>query len=191
MSVENTSNVEQVAAPSTSKDECPWDEAPEKRWERLNHINREFPRKIPIIVEGPYTPEYATDGSAGFDLRAYFNENPDAGILQDFWELAPGQTKKIPTGLKFKIPHGYEIQIRPRSGLASQGIVAQFGTVDSDYRGEVSVILHNQSNTHHLVQHGDRIAQGVLAPVTRAYFVEGQVTADTDRGEGGFGSTGN
>lgn len=105
-------------------------------------------------------------------------------------ELTPGETRKIPTGLKFKIPAGYEIQIRPRSGLASQGIVAQFGTVDSDYRGEVSVILHNQSDTHHLVQHGDRIAQGVLAPVTRAYFVEGTVEEDTARGSGGFGSTG-
>lgn len=141
-----------------------------------------------IIVEGPYTPEYATAWASGFDLRYWDDLGVETGYNRI--ELAPGETLKFPTGLKFKTPHGYEIQIRPRSGLASKGIVALFGTVDSDYRGEVSVILHNQSEHYHLVQHGDRIAQGVLAPVTRAYFVEGSVTDDTVRGSGGFGSTG-
>lgn len=188
MSVENTSNVGRVDVPSTSSRD---------RMDILDETIRTQCYHQSVIVEGPYTPEYATDGSAGFDLRYSFSplgEETWMEWLEEVYtqlELAPGQTLKIPTGLKFKIPYGSEIQIRPRSGLASMGIVAQFGTVDSDYRGEVSVILHNQSNTHHLVQHGDRIAQGVLAPVTRAYFVEGRVTADTSRGEGGFGSTGN
>jgi dUTP pyrophosphatase len=105
-------------------------------------------------------------------------------------EIEPGDTVRIPTGLKFKIPYGYELQIRPRSGLASRGIVAQFGTVDSDYRGFVDVILHNNSNQEIAVEHGDRIAQAVLAPVIRAVFVQGEVTDDTARGSGGFGSTG-
>lgn len=153
---------------------------------------------VPVTVEGPYTPEYATDGAAGFDLRA--NIHMVLGIdpltkectdyQGNYTTVQPGETKKIPTGLKFKIPHGYEIQIRPRSGNTSKGLVAHFGTVDSDYRGEVMVIVHNNGHEPWVIEHGDRIAQGVLAPVTRAYFVSGVVDEDTDRGSGGFGSTG-
>lgn len=135
---------------------------------------------VPLIYSGPYQPSYATPGSSGFDLRSY----------SPTFELEPGDTCKVSTGLSFKIPDGFEIQIRPRSGLASKGIVAVFGTVDSDYRGEILVNLHNQSDKPFVVETNDRIAQAVLAPVWQARFIEGEVLEDTERGSGGFGSTG-
>ncbi len=158
-------------------------------WDDFNAIGCAIPREVPLIVSGPYTPEYATDGSAAFDLRYWGTYMAWLDKMKSV-EIEPGDTVRIPTGLKFKIPYGYELQIRPRSGLASRGIVAQFGTVDSDYRGFVDVILHNNSNQEIAVEHGDRIAQAVLAPVIRAVFVQGEVTDDTARGSGGFGSTG-
>jgi len=125
-------------------------------------------------------PEYKSDGASGFDIKAAENV-----------VVLPYTTALISTGLKFEIPKGYEIQIRSRSGLARSGLIVlnQPGTVDSDYRGEVKVLLHNMGTDRYGVTKGERIAQGVLCPVLRAVFVEGDLTI-TERGEGGFGSTG-
>ena len=124
-------------------------------------------------------PTYAREGDSGFDLRA-----------DDDYVLNPHKAEKIGTGLLFHIPEGYEVQIRPRSSMSSIGLPAQFGTVDNGYRGEVVVILANLNEGTRLIRKGDRIAQAVLAPVTQANIVEGVVSTDTERGEGGFGSTG-
>lgn len=140
--------------------------------------------------EGLDIPSYATIGSAGMDIRA-------AGD----YVVAPGQTMMIPTGFAVAIPEGYELQCRPRSGLAAKNniIVANTpGTIDSDYRGEIMVLLHNLTtpdifgNTGHPfeVRRGDRIAQLVFAPVTQANVIEVDELDETERGAGGFGSTG-
>jgi dUTP pyrophosphatase len=136
-----------------------------------------------VKIQGPYRPQYQTDGAAGFDLVAYLNHDP-------YIEIDPYETLVIPTGLRMEIPEGYEVQIRPRSGLASRGIVAMFGTVDSDYRGPIGVIITNLSNKTVVINDGDRIAQGVLCPVTRANFEFVNEVSQTARGSGGFGSTG-
>jgi len=129
-------------------------------------------------------PAYATAGSAGMDIRA----NLDEPLL-----LQPLERKLIPTGLFIELPHGFEAQIRPRSGLAiKQGITClnSPGTVDSDYRGEIKVILINLSNESQLVQHGDRIAQMVINAVVVANLNLVAILNDTHRGDGGFGHTG-
>ncbi len=130
-------------------------------------------------------PEYKTEGSSGFDLRS------TVGV-----SIHKHGTILIPTGLYFEIPKGYEIQVRSRSGLVLvQGLIVlnQPGTVDSDYRGEIKVILHNTSSRQEVIQVGDRVAQAVLCPVFQAEFEEvsslDQLQEST-RGEGGFGSTG-
>lgn len=130
-------------------------------------------------------PAYETAGAAGADLRASFE---DRGVVK----LAPGERTLIPTGLKLAIPVGYEAQIRPRSGLAfKQGLTVANapGTIDSDYRGEVMVLLINLGGEGAVIAHGDRIAQMIIAPVTQAAFRIGALD-DTARGAGGFGSTG-
>ena len=129
-------------------------------------------------------PAYATPGSAGMDIRA----NLDHAVL-----LQPLERKLIPTGLYIELPLGFEAQIRPRSGLAiKQGITClnSPGTVDSDYRGEIKVILINLSNEPQQVQHGDRIAQMVVSKVAIAELIPVQMINETVRGEGGFGHTG-
>ena len=129
-------------------------------------------------------PAYATPGSAGMDIRA----NLDHAVL-----LQPLERKLIPTGLYIELPLGFEAQIRPRSGLAiKQGITClnSPGTVDSDYRGEIKVILINLSNEPQQVQHGDRIAQMVVSKVVTAELIPVQMINETVRGEGGFGHTG-
>lgn len=129
-------------------------------------------------------PAYATLGSAGMDVRA----NLDQAVL-----LQPLERKLISTGLYIELPLGFEAQIRPRSGLAiKQGITClnSPGTVDSDYRGEIKVILINLSNEPQLLQHGDRIAQMVISKVETAKLVLVQTINETVRGEGGFGHTG-
>lgn len=129
-------------------------------------------------------PEYATAGSAGMDLRA----NLDAPVT-----LQPLERSLIPTGLFIQLPDGYEAQIRPRSGLAiKQGITCLNtpGTVDSDYRGEVKVILINLSKEPQVLSHGDRIAQMVINKVEKADLILVQELNDTERGAGGFGHTG-
>ncbi|QZD88622.1 dUTP diphosphatase [Qipengyuania aurantiaca] len=127
-------------------------------------------------------PAYATQGAAGMDV-----------LSAESVTLKPGQRHAVATGLAMAIPHGYEIQVRPRSGLAlKHGITVPNtpGTIDSDYRGELKIILINHSADDFAIARGDRIAQLVLAPVTQAAFEEVDELDETTRGEGGFGSTG-
>lgn len=129
-------------------------------------------------------PTYETADSAGMDLRAHLDE-PVA--------LAPGKRVLIPTGLRLEIPPGYEGQVRPRSGLALKRgltVLNAPGTVDADYRGDVGVILINLSQEEQRIEPGDRIAQLLFAPVVRAELAEVENLADSERGRGGFGSTG-
>ena len=149
-------------------------------------------RTVPIEVcplphfEGLDLPAYETDGAAGMDLRA-------AVAADQPIELAPGARAMVPTGLSFAIPHGYEVQIRPRSGLAAKhGITCLNtpGTIDSDYRGEVKVILINLGDAPFMIERSERISQMVLAPVTQAGWTQVAELSETDRGTGGFGSTG-
>ncbi len=131
-------------------------------------------------------PAYETAGSAGMDLRAAVPE--DAPMT-----LEPGQRALVPTGLKIALEQGWEAQIRPRSGLAlKHGISAPNtpGTIDSDYRGEVGVILINLGQEPFVIRRGERIAQMVIAAVAQATVVEVATLDDTARGAGGFGSTG-
>jgi dUTP pyrophosphatase len=128
-------------------------------------------------------PSYATAGAAGLDLRA---------AVASRVVLAPGERALVPTGLRIAVPEGYEAQVRPRSGLAAKhGIVLPNspGTIDSDFRGEVQVILWNAGPEPFEIARGDRIAQLVIAPVARVELEEGSLD-DTPRGAGGFGSTG-
>jgi len=137
-------------------------------------------------AEGLALPAYETAGSAGMDLRAAVPE--DAPIT-----LQPGARALVPTGLKIALDHGWEAQIRPRSGLAlKHGISAPNtpGTVDSDYRGEVGVILINLGQEPFVIRRGERIAQMVIAAVAQATVVEVETLDETARGVGGFGSTG-
>ena len=129
-------------------------------------------------------PKYETEGSSGLDLAAHINESV---------EIKPGSTAIIPTGLAVSIPKNFEIQIRPRSGLAAKNQISVLntpGTIDADYRGELKVILINLSAKNFLVENGTRIAQMVLCPVVKANLKEVKTLEDTKRGAGGFGSTG-
>ena len=131
-------------------------------------------------------PGYATGGAAGADVRANL---PDRGMLL----LSPGERVLVPTGLKMAIPDGYEVQVRPRSGLALKhglALVNAPGTIDSDYRGPVGVIVVNLGDAPFEILHGMRIAQLVVAPVVRARFAISDTLEETERGDGGFGSTG-
>ena len=134
-------------------------------------------------------PRYKTAGAAGADICANLPEaSRDEGIL-----ILPGGRVLVPTGLRVAIPEGYEMQLRPRSGLAlGHGIVLPNspGTIDSDYRGPLGVIVMNLGDAPFRVRHGDRIAQAVIAPVVRAEFVLTGALEETERGAGGFGSTG-
>ena len=135
-------------------------------------------------AEGLPLPAYESEGSAGADLRAAVT-----GPLT----IPPGGTAMVPTGLKVALPQGYEMQVRPRSGLAAKHAVTVLnspGTVDADYRGEVKVILINHGQEPFVIERGDRIAQAVVAPVTPAEYAEAETLPDSVRGEGGFGSTG-
>tara|TARA_B100001121_G_C18561876_1_gene560720 strand:- start:63 stop:503 length:441 start_codon:yes stop_codon:yes gene_type:complete len=129
-------------------------------------------------------PKYETVGSSGMDLAANINEQI---------EIKPGKTSIIPTGISLSIPKNFEIQIRPRSGLAAKNQVTVLntpGTIDSDYRGELKVILINLGNKSFFVEKGARIAQIVLCPIIRANFREVTSLDGTERGSEGFGSTG-
>ena len=129
-------------------------------------------------------PKYETNGSSGMDLAANIENEID---------LAPGKTAIIPTGLAISIPKNFEIQIRPRSGLAAKNQITVLntpGTIDSDYRGELKVILVNLGKENFKIEKGIRIAQMVLCPVVRATLKEVDILEETNRGEGGFGSTG-
>jgi dUTP diphosphatase len=139
-------------------------------------------REIPL-------PVYETTRAAGLDLRANLASKHRAdGVM-----LNPGERVLVPTGLHVAIPDGYELQVRPRSGLAlKRGVtlVNAPGTIDADYRGEIGVVLINHGSEPCLITHGERIAQMVLAPVTRCVWEEVDSLDDTARGTGGFGSTG-
>lgn len=139
--------------------------------------------KIVNTSDNP-TPEYATAGSAGMDLRAWVTEPV---ILQ------PMERQLIPTGLFLEIPEGYEVQVRPRSGMAiNHGITClnSPGTVDSDYRGEIKIILVNLSEEPHTINNGERIAQMIVAKVEKAILKTVDQVQATTRGTGGFGHTG-
>lgn len=131
-------------------------------------------------------PFYATEGAAGADIRASLPEKKNLVVK-------PGQRVLVPTGLSMEIPHGYEIQVRPRSGLSLKSpllVVNSPGTIDSDYRGEVCIIVGNFGNEDYVIEHGLRVAQLVIAPVIQAKYSVVTTLGDTKRGEGGFGSTG-
>ena len=139
---------------------------------------------VPFFQGSGYAPEYQSEGAAGADLRA----DIDTELC-----LEPGQRLAVPTGLRLEIPPGFEGQVRPRSGLALRHGVTVLnapGTVDSDYRGEVRVILVNLGTQRFTVRRGDRIAQLVLAPAVRGRFQGQARIEESTRGEGGFGSTG-
>ena len=136
--------------------------------------------------EGLPLPAYQSDHAAGFDLLAAM---PEEGSLI----LDPSDRVLVPTGLVFELPEGYEAQVRPRSGLALKHGVTVLnspGTIDADYRGEVKVLLINLGSERFLIQRGDRIAQAVIAPVTHVKIETAEALSDTERGAGGFGSTG-
>lgn len=140
--------------------------------------------KLKVINESSNpSPKFETAGSAGADIRANIE------IL-----IKPGKTELIPTGLFIEIPQGYEIQIRPRSGLSYKTklrVANAPGTIDSDYRGEIKVLMDNIGNEDIVINFGDRIAQMVLSPVIQFELIESDKLSETDRGTGGFGSTGN
>jgi|TARA_B100001287_G_scaffold194482_1_gene164509 dUTP pyrophosphatase len=130
------------------------------------------------------TPKYKTDGSSGVDLSAF---------LEKKVVIKPNSSELIPTGLQVAIPEELEIQIRPRSGLAAKesiGVLNSPGTIDSDYRGELKIILFNHGKEDFIINNGDRIAQMVLVPIIKMEFEEVDSLPDTVRGQGGFGSTG-
>jgi dUTP pyrophosphatase len=144
---------------------------------------------IPVILkvlphgQGLPPPAYQTAGAAGCDLHAAVGET---------LTLMPGARDKVPTGIALEIPEGFEAQIRPRSGLAFKDgvtILNAPGTIDSDYRGEILVLLINHGDKPFEIARGARIAQLVLAPVVRARFIETATLSETARGDGGFGST--
>lgn len=135
-------------------------------------------------AEGLPIPHYQTGHAAGVDLYAAVGEET---------VIAAGTWKLIPTGISVAIPEGYEGQVRPRSGLALRngiGLLNAPGTIDADYRGEISIILFNFSDKPFIINRGDRIAQLVFAKVEKAQFVQVDTLADTGRGAGGFGHTG-
>ncbi len=144
----------------------------------------DVPRVRVILEPGARSPEYKSLGAAGADLRA---------LLKEPIHLGPGARAAVPTGIRMEIPDGWEGQIRPRSGLALEhGItcINSPGTVDSDYRGEIKVLLVNASDREFTIRDGDRIAQIVIAPARRVFFEIAPTLSETERGGGGFGSTG-
>ncbi|MCF4097025.1 dUTP diphosphatase [Maritalea mediterranea] len=136
--------------------------------------------------EGLEAPQQATSGAAGLDLRAAVLEG-EAIIIE------PSEFSMVPTGISIALPEGYEAQVRPRSGLAAKfgvTVLNSPGTVDADYRGELKVILINHGKSPFTINRGDRIAQMVIAPVEKVVMIKTESLSNTDRGAGGFGSTG-
>ena len=139
---------------------------------------------VPCIALDGCLPEYRSDGAAGADLKANIEEPIT---------LAPGERRLIPTGVWMEIPGEFEAQLRPRSGLANRNGVTLLnspGTIDSDYRGQIQILLINLGDENFLVKRGDRIAQIVISPVTRAVFKNTEKLTESKRGTKGFGSTG-
>lgn len=138
-----------------------------------------------INKSGHPLPAYATEQSAGMDLRAWL---PDGAVV-----LEPMERRLVPTGLRIALPDGYEAQVRPRSGLALKhgiGVLNSPGTIDADYRGDVGVILINLSDKPFTINDGDRIAQMVVAPCVQATLQAVDLLDETERGDGGFGHSG-
>lgn len=168
----------------------------------MDDFNKEFNGQMALAQEDSFKfkinfknestnpdPEYATAGSSGFDLRANLKDTP--------MKIHQGERAIVPTGLFFELPENFEIQVRPRSGLAAKNGVTVLntpGTIDADYRGEIKVILINLGEQPFEIFHGDRIAQAVVASVTAKNIINlnrvTEISQDTERGSGGFGSTG-
>jgi len=130
------------------------------------------------------SPSYKTNGASGMDLIAFVKKPI---------KILPGETNLVPTGISIAIPEGYEIQIRPRSGLAAKNQITVLntpGTIDSDYRGELKIILINHGKKEFTINNNDRVAQMVLTPVSKIELKEVEMLTNTNRGKGGFGSTG-
>ena len=139
---------------------------------------------IKRLSDNVLLPKYETEGSSGMDLAANINESI---------EIKPGATVIIPTGISVSIPKNFEIQIRPRSGLALKNNISILntpGTIDSDYRGEIKVIIYNHGNDDFVINNGDRIAQMILVPILKIELEETINLPNSIRGKGGFGSTG-
>lgn len=150
---------------------------------RVNQINK-IDVKIKKLYGSAIIPKYQTNGSAGMDIHVLIDEHT--------LEIQPNETKLIRTGLAMEIPLGYELQLRPRSGLSLKTklrIANSPATIDSDFRGEIKVIVENTGSKPIIITHHDRIAQGVLQEVLQANFIEVDNLSETKRGEGGFGST--
>ncbi len=144
--------------------------------------NYKIPIKVLRIHPDAVIPFYATEGSAGFDFYTV-----EEVVLE------PNEVKIVKTGLKMEIPVGFELQMRPRSGVSlktSIRLANSPGTIDSDYRGEIGILAWNTGNSPITISKGERIAQGILAEVPTAFFIDVTELSTTDRGEGGFGSTG-
>ncbi len=124
-------------------------------------------------------PAHMSEHAAGFDIYSL------SGI-----EIDSGKTAKVPTGIAFEVPHGFYVRIEDRSGMAVKGIHKVGGIIDSDYRGEVFIVLHNSTSEPYKIEKHDRIAQGIITPVMQASFSESAELSETKRGEGGFHSTG-
>ncbi len=149
----------------------------------MEKIKIKFQRITEKFNEIPL-PKYETSGSAGMDIRA---------ALDEPFMLKAGAVGLIPTGLRVEIPEGYEIQVRPRSGLALKhgiGLLNSPGTIDSDYRGEIKIIMFNFSKEDFVINSGERIAQLIVSKVYQAEVVDSDELSETKRGEGGFGHTG-
>jgi dUTP pyrophosphatase len=195
-----------ASSPVEDKNICKQDDQPSPPID-IDNI-REGLRVLIKLDAGAIIPTYATEDSAGFDIAANFEHISDYELFAkrfnkeddvDYIDrggsimVLPGRTVPIPTGLYFAIPTGYELQIRPRSGMAGKhglSIINTPGTIDSDYRGEIIVLLHNHSTTPRLINQDDRIAQGVLSPICIANLIPVNKISETDRGSGGFGHTG-
>lgn len=145
---------------------------------KLNHFDQELP-----------LPRYETSEAAGADIRASLPiEQRGTGMV-----IRPGERVLVPTGLAMEIPQGFEVQVRPRSGFSLKTpllVVNSPGTIDSDYRGEVKIILGNFGTEDFTIKHGERVAQLIFAPVHQAIFESEDSLSSTERGSGGFGSTG-
>lgn len=138
-----------------------------------------------LLEDGAKLPNFQTPGAAGADVEAFLKEGDIT--------IKPGESGLIPTGLRFEIPSGYEIQVRPRSGLAFRNQITVLntpGTIDSDYRGELKVILINHGKADFVIKNGDRIAQLVFAPVIQCEYISVDDLDETKRSDKGFGSTG-
>lgn len=135
--------------------------------------------KIKRLHDDAKIPFYATDGAAGCDIYSI-----EACVI------APGETKKIPTGIAMEVPDGYYFKIEGRSGMSAKGIIKSGGVIDSDYRGEIHIVLHNITSQPFTIEKGDRIAQGMILPCSKISFIESHTLSETKRGTGGFQSTG-